>query len=95
MAVESAGPYASLHLAPDRQPRQHLTAQLQAGCPSCHPTNSVKALKVINYTVSQIKGPDIFSYILSDNCPICIIFGKNINKRLGNQKIAYFPTSPK
>ena len=26
---------------------QHPTAQfLQAGCPSCHPTNSIKALKV-------------------------------------------------
>jgi len=23
---------------------------LQAGCPSCRPTNSVKALKVVNYT---------------------------------------------
>jgi len=46
VAVASAGPYASLHLAPDRQPRQHPTAQfLQAGCPSCRPTNSVKALK--------------------------------------------------
>ena len=46
MAVASAGPYSSLHLAPDRQPRQHPTAQfLQAGCPSFHPTNSVKALK--------------------------------------------------
>ena len=46
MAVASAGPYASLHLAPDRQPRQHPTTQffLQAGCPSCRPTNSVKAL---------------------------------------------------
>ena len=44
VAVASAGPYASLHLAPDRQPHQHLTTQffLQAGCPSCHPTNSVK-----------------------------------------------------
>jgi len=40
------GPYASLHLAPDRQPRQHTaTLFLQAGCPSCRPTNSVKALK--------------------------------------------------
>ena len=30
-----------------RLPRQHPTTQfLQAGCPSCHPTNSVKALKV-------------------------------------------------
>ena len=29
-----------------RQPRQHSTTQfLQAGCPSCHPTNSIKALK--------------------------------------------------
>jgi len=29
-----------------RQPRQHSTTQfLQAGCPSCRPTNSVKALK--------------------------------------------------
>ena len=33
MAVASAGPYASLHLAPDRQPHQHPT------------THSVKALK--------------------------------------------------
>jgi len=46
VAVASAGPYASLHLAPDRKPRQHPTAQfLQVGCPSCRPTNSVKALK--------------------------------------------------
>ena len=46
MAVASAGPYASLHLAPDRQPHQHPTTLfLQAGCPSCRPTNSVKALK--------------------------------------------------
>jgi len=31
---------------PDRQPRQHTTTHfLQAGCPSCRPTNSVKALK--------------------------------------------------
>ena len=46
MAVASAGPYASLHLAPDRQPRHHPTTRfLHAGCPSCRPTNSVKALK--------------------------------------------------
>jgi len=42
VAVASAGTDASLHLAPD----QHPTTQgfLQAGCPSCHPTNSIKAL---------------------------------------------------
>jgi len=46
VVVASAGPYASLHLAPDRQPSQHPTARVfQAGCPSCRPTNSVKALK--------------------------------------------------
>jgi len=49
VAVASAGPYASLHLAPDRQPHQHPTTQfLQAVCPSCRPTNSVKALKAQN-----------------------------------------------
>ena len=46
VAVSSAGPYASLHLAPDRY---HTSTPplsfLQARCPSCHPTNSVKALK--------------------------------------------------
>ena len=31
MAVASAGPYASLHLAPDRQPRQHPTAEFFTG----------------------------------------------------------------
>ena len=31
MAVASAGPYASLHLTPDRQPRQHPTTQFFTG----------------------------------------------------------------
>jgi len=31
VAVASAGPYASLHLAPDRQPRQHPTTQFFTG----------------------------------------------------------------
>ena len=46
-AVASAGPYASnLHLAPDRQPHQHLTLNyLQARCSSWGPKNSVRALK--------------------------------------------------
>jgi len=46
------------------------------------------------YTVSQKRIPNIFSYNSSENCPIFIIFGTNFNKRLGNQKIVYFPTSP-
>ena len=44
MAVESAGPYASLHLAPD-MPAPRATQFLQAECPLWRPTNSVKALK--------------------------------------------------
>jgi len=31
VAVASAGPYANLHLAPDRQPRQHPTTQFFTG----------------------------------------------------------------
>jgi len=49
VAVASAGPHANhLHLAPDRQSCQYLTTQfLQAGCPSCCPTNSVEALHLV------------------------------------------------
>jgi len=48
VVVASAEPYANhLHLAPDREPHQHLTTQfLQAACPSSRPTNSVKAQKI-------------------------------------------------
>jgi len=48
VAVASAGPYANLHYA---QTDNHVSTPplkiLQAGCPSCRPTNSVKALKAI------------------------------------------------
>ena len=52
MAVASAGPYASLHLTPDHASTPPLSF-LQAGCPSCRPTKSVKALKA-QYTGSSI-----------------------------------------
>jgi len=61
VAVASAKPYANhSHVAPDRyKPRQYLTTQfLQAGCPSCHPTNSVKALKAIT---AKLQCDDIFA----------------------------------
>jgi len=45
VAVASAGLYASLHLVPDNHANIPPLSFLQAGCPSCHPTNSVKALK--------------------------------------------------
>ena len=56
-AVASAGPYANnLHLAPDRQPQQHLITQfLPAGCSSWRQTNSVKALKVSQSRKSMFK----------------------------------------
>jgi len=50
VAVASAGLYASLHLIPDNHANIPPLSFLQAGCPSCCPTNSVKALKVIQST---------------------------------------------
>jgi len=37
-----------LHLAPDNHASTPPLSFLQAGCPSCRPTNSVKALKANN-----------------------------------------------
>jgi len=48
--VASAGLYASLHLIPDNHANNQLFNFLQAGCPSCRPTNSVKALKAHRHT---------------------------------------------
>jgi len=45
VAVASAGPHASLHLTPDNHASTPPLSFLQAGCPSCRPTNSAKALK--------------------------------------------------
>jgi len=45
VAVASARPYANLHLAPDNHASILPRSFLQAGCPSCRPTNSVKALE--------------------------------------------------
>jgi len=69
VAVASAGPYASIHLAPDRQPRQHPTTQdfLNAGCPSCRPTNSVCAIYTdIIILHKQLKTPAV-------NTDICLL----------------------
>jgi len=46
VAMASAGPYAN-HSRQITMPVPHHSVFLQAGCPSCHPTNSVKALKAI------------------------------------------------
>jgi len=58
--VASAGQYANLHLTPDRQPCQHPTTQfLQARCPFCCPTSSIKALKaqILNH-ISNLRNEE-------------------------------------
>ena len=44
VAVASAGPYASLHLAPDRQQRKHLTTQFFTGRMPFLPPNQQRQL---------------------------------------------------
>jgi len=55
--VASAGLYANLHLIPDNHANIPPLSFLQAGCPSCHPTNSVKALKAINKKLKERSWP--------------------------------------
>ena len=61
------GHNASLHLAPDRQPHQHPTTLmfLQARCPSCRPTNSVKALKAKPTIHTSFIHPAFYSPVLA------------------------------
>jgi len=50
MAVASAGPYANnLHLAPDRQPHQHLITIFTGRMPFLTPNQHVTAMKAIQY----------------------------------------------
>jgi len=60
--VASAGPYASLHLAPDRKPCQHPTAQFFTGrMPFLPPnqqrqsTEGIRALKGIRQSMPMNK----------------------------------------
>jgi len=54
VAVASAGPYAGLHPQTDNHANTSPLSFLQAGCPSCRPTNSVKALKAKALKVTDI-----------------------------------------
>jgi len=48
MAVASVGLCANLHLDPDKtMPPSHHSVFLLARCPSCYPSNSIKALKAL------------------------------------------------
>ena len=61
MAAASAGPYASLHLAPDRYSRQHLTTQFfyrPDALPAAQPTASKhcqKSFKSVNFLTELFK----------------------------------------
>jgi len=66
VAVASAGQYASLHLIPDNHANIPPLSFLQAGCPSCRPTNSVKALKAIHMCI-EIDGKLWISWNLTEH----------------------------
>ena len=61
MAVASAGPYASLHHAPDRQPCQHLTTQFFTGWMPFLPPNqqrqSTEGMDNVNTHTHTFNGP--------------------------------------
>ena len=63
VAVASAGLYASLHLIPDNHANIPPLSFLQAGCPSCRPTNSVKALKTENCKLRRFYNVASKSYL--------------------------------
>ena len=56
MAVASAGLYASLHLAPDRQPRQHPTTQFfTSRMPFLPPNQQRQSTEGISDSASKIQ----------------------------------------
>ena len=72
--MASAGPYAGLHFAPERQPhRPPPLCFLQAGCPSCRPTNSVTALKAQFMIITYFK---IFAVGMSVDWIECLLCAK-------------------
>jgi len=54
VAVALAGQYAHLHLTPDNHACTPPLSFLQAECPSCYPTNSVKALKAVKMKIHHV-----------------------------------------
>jgi len=80
VAVASAGPYASQHLAPVRKPCQYPTTQFfyGAGCPSCRPTNIVKALKAGDRESVQRKR--IKAQIAKDLVTLALCFVNSVSK---------------
>jgi len=78
--VASAGLYASLHLIPDSHANIPTLSFLQAGCPSCCPTNSVKALKAISKPLKSLGA----SYIVIVDVDIHCVF--NVDNGAGTSE---------
>ena len=77
MAVASAGHIqVCTSLQADKHASTPLLSFLQAGCPSCHPTNSVKALKAIVDTLPVIKkqNPVCAEYSMSTVCLVTSVW---------------------
>jgi len=51
-----------MHFAPDNIPPLSF---LQAGCPSCHPTNSIKSLKVTLIVAFSVQWGEIFLHVMT------------------------------
>ena len=87
VAAASAGTYASLHLAPNRH---HASTPplsfLQAGCPSCRPTNSVKALKAQRLDEVSYKPSLVWSKLVNTSLP-----AQSSSRCWHAQKVPSFP----
>ena len=64
VVVASAGPYASLHLAPDRQPRQHPTTQFFTGrMPFLSPNQQRQSTEDKRVTIPKLQQNSLWQYI--------------------------------
>jgi len=77
VAMASAGPYVSLYLIQDNHANIPPLSFLQAGCPSCCPTNSVKALtfKSANYRAVHYSAKCGLAITSSLHLSICDVGG--------------------
>jgi len=70
VAVASAGPYASLHLAADRQPHQHLTTQVffTGWLPFLSPNQQRQELKALLNDYALYKSTHSLSDVVEGRC---------------------------
>ena len=57
-------------------PAPHCSVFLQAGCPSCRPTNSVKALKALTDTEGTLHTPPAAAGNHSEYISVCLIYSE-------------------